>query len=385
MKILFTIAGLHPESGGPARSVPELCVALALGGASIEIVSHHYGHRAAPPLTPRSELVRTTFAPCDSWLAHRLQWTPRFQTVLRDRCRNSGAQIIHDTGVWLSTNYAAACVSAELKLPRIVSPRGMLTAWSLRHKSWKKNLAWRLYQCRDLETAQVLHATSRAEAEDFRSAGLTQPVAVIPNGVDLPALQPPPQKRELRTLLFLSRIHPKKGLLDLVQALAQVRRDGWRVVIAGGDEMNYRAEVAAAIRAYKLESDFQFVGTVDGDAKWNLFRQADIFILPSHSENFGIVVAEALACGVPVIATRGTPWEGLITRRCGWWSDIGREGLASALREAMILPDDARREMGRRGRAWMEQDFSWTRVAGQMSLVYEWMIGQGAKPDCVIT
>jgi glycosyltransferase involved in cell wall biosynthesis len=402
---MFTIAGLHPESGGPARSVPALGEALGREGVEVEIVSLDYGGRFSQPLTPAEKVVRTTYVDCSSRLAHQMQWTPRFKSTLRERCRTVGSQIMHDTGVWLLTNHAAAAVSRELKLPRIVSPRGMLTAWSMQHKGWKKQLAWRLYQQRDLRRAQVLHATSPDEAEGFRALGLSQPIAIIPNGVELPSLGDGGWKMEdrrfdrrplpsassylqsspnTRTALFLSRIHRVKGLLDLVEAWAAVRPEGWRVVIAGDGETGHLEELKTEIRKQKVENVFEFAGPVTGEAKWEWYRNADLFLLPSHSENFGMVVAEALAWGVPVITTRGTPWESLVKQRCGWWTEIGSGPLAVALREAISLTDATRQEMGERGRQLVEREFSWPRIAAQMLSVYRWMLGQGARPDCIV-
>jgi len=357
-----------------------------------------------PQPSTAGPLIRTTFVDCSSAFARRAQWIPRFKCVLRERCIAAGAQIVHDTGLWLLTNHAAAAVGEELNLPRIVSPRGMLTGWALRHKRWKKRIAWILYQRRDLQTAHVLHATSPAEVADFRNAGLTQPVAMIPNGVERPSLsasdgeragvrcaensvtQPstPNPQPPLRTALFLGRIHPIKGLLDLVKAWALVRPQGWRVIIAGGGEAGHAAELKAEIRKLQLETDFEFVEPVQGDAKWSLYRRADLFLLPSHSENFGIVVAEALASGVPVITTRATPWEELVTHRCGWWTENGPEPLAAALRDALSRTDEERREMGRRGRQLVEQKYSWPGIAAQVHAVYRWMLGEGEKPECVV-
>jgi len=443
---LFTIAGLHPESGGPAHSVPALCRALGRDGVEVEIVSLDYGkkygkplnpgsstdilsvkaeqassrsHAASPPgllsalnpqpstatgpLPPSRSSVRTTFVDCSSAFARRMQWTPKFTSVLRERCR-AGAQIIHDTGLWLLTNHAAAAIGEELNLPRIVSARGMLTGWALRHKGWKKRIAWALYQRRDLQTAHVLHATSPAEVADFRNAGLTQPVAMISNGVEIPSLSASDGKRAgvrcagdavtqpstldpqpaFRTALFLSRIHPKKGLLDLVKSWALVHPQGWRVIIAGGGEAGHAAELKAEIRKLKLESDFEIVGPVGGERKWKLYQQADLFLLPSHSENFGMVVAEALASGVPVITSRATPWEELVTHRCGWWTENGPAPLAAALRDALSRTDEERCEMGRRGRQLVEQKYGWPGIAAQVHAVYRWMLGEGEKPECVV-
>ena len=223
------------------------------------------------------------------------------------------------------------------------------------------------------------------------------------------------QESEVRTILFLSRIHPKKGLLDLVEAWAAVNAKAesreqraesrgrwsmvnsqprWRLVVAGGDENGHLAEVKAEIAKFgarskeqgagKFEKSFQFIGEVADKDKWDLYRSADLFVLPTHSENFGIVIAEALACGVPVITTRGTPWEDLITHRCGWWVEIGARPLAEALNEAIKLPEEERRAMGLRGRRLVQQNYTWPAAAKKMVAVYQWMLESGPKPEFVI-
>jgi glycosyltransferase involved in cell wall biosynthesis len=364
----------------------------------VEIVSLNYGERFGAPMVPPPDLVRTTLVPCTSPAQRRMQWSTQFTDALRDRCRATGAQVLHDNGVWLPTNHATARVATESGLKRMVSPRGMLTGWALKHKGLRKRLAWWAYQRRDLERAQVLHATSRDEADGFRAVGLGQPIAIIPNGVELPPIGPEPStlpssealrmvdspQPSKRTVLFLGRIHPIKGLSDLVKAWAMVRPPGWRVVIAGDGDKNHQAQLEAEIRERGLSGEFSFVGPVTGDSKWVWYREAALFVLPSHSENFGIVVAEALACGVPVITTRGTPWEDLNAHRCGWWTDIGPEALAKALREATTQPVAGRVEMGTRGKRLVEEKYTWPGIAAQMHRVYSWMLGQAPKPDCIV-
>ncbi|MFM2081972.1 MAG: hypothetical protein RL380_663 [Verrucomicrobiota bacterium] len=385
MKILHTIAGLHPEYGGPSRSVTALVGALGQGGDEVELVALHNGATWQPPVTPPEKFARTTFVDASSALAQKFRWTPSYKKVLRARGLAHHAQLLHDTGLWLPTNHLAASVARELKLPFLVSPRGMLTGWARAHKSWKKKLAWKFFQHADLQSARLLHATSAAEAESLRALGLRQPIAVIPNGVELP---PTPNSQlptpNGRTLLFVGRLHPIKGLADLIAAWALVRPIGWRVVLVGGDEAGHRAELAAQIQRAGLQAEFEFAGAVAADARWDFYRRADIFILPSHSENFGLVVAEALACGVPVIATRGTPWNDLVTHRCGWWIPNGVTALAAALRAACATTDDERRAMGERGRALVTDKFAWPGVAAQMREVYAWVLGAGAKPDCIL-
>ncbi len=156
--------------------------------------------------------VPTTVLDCRYTPFRQLRWSPKFSRVLAEHCQRS--QVIHDTGVWLPTNRSAATVATKLSLPLVVSPRGMLSAWSLQAKHLRKKLAWGLYQKRDLQSAAVLHATSMQEAQEFRDLKLKPPIAIIPNGVDLPIRKAESGKRkaESRTILFLSRIHPKKVL-----------------------------------------------------------------------------------------------------------------------------------------------------------------------------
>ena len=398
VKVLFTIADLQPESGGPSRSVSALTAAVVEWGIEVELVALEYGSGGTAPLIP-PEPVQTTLVHCRGVLARKSKRSPKFEAVLRKSCDGKKPVLLHDNGLWLPTNHAAAQVAREMQIPFLISPRGMLTPWAMRFHGMKKRVAWLLYQRRDLQSARVLHATSRQEAEEFRALGLKQPVAVIPNGVALP----PPNcefrtpNSELRTVLFLSRIHPVKGLLDLVEAWASVQQSAvggrwsvvggqpkWRVVVAGGDENGHLAVVKAEIRKKKLENSFEFIGEVPDEKKWGLYQSADLFVLPTQSENFGIVIAEALACGLPVITTRGTPWEELPQRRCGWWVELGAGPLAEALNEAVRLPDEERRAMGLRGRKLIEENYTWSAAARKMVAVYQWMLEGAAKPEWVV-
>jgi glycosyltransferase involved in cell wall biosynthesis len=385
LRVVYTIADLQPESGGPTRSVCALAQEVADCGADVEVVALEYGRGSSIPLTPLGA-VKTTFAACHG-VRRRFKWSGAFAKVFRERLEWGSNVVAHDNGIWLPTNHAAAKAARVARVPLISSPRGMLTAWSLKFRGLKKRIAWRLYQYSDLRAAKVLHATSREEAEGLRAAGLKQPVAVIPNGVNLP---PQPTGRlstnvpVQRTALFLSRIHPKKGLLDLVKAWPMGQPSDWRMLIAGGDENGHRAEVESAIRARALGAQFEFIGEVADEQKWELYRRADLFVLPTKSENFGIVIAEALACGLPVITTRGTPWEELVHHRCGWWAEIGPEALADALRQAMRLDKQELRAMGLRGQKLVAEKYTWHAAAQKMISVYRWMLGQGSKPDCVV-
>ncbi len=229
-----------------------------------------------------------------------------------------------------------------------------------------------------------MHATSRQEFDSLRRLGLRQPIALIPNGVDVPELTDMARQVESRRIaLFVGRIHPVKGLLGLVDAWSRVRPEGWRMIIAGPDEGGHRAAVEERLRTVGLSADFEFVGSVDGAEKAALYNRAELFLLPSFTENFGLAVAEALAAGVPVIATKGTPWAALVHNRCGWWVDLGVDALVAALKESTQTPAMSLRAMGERGRAYAEDAFGWAEIAKEMSAVYRWMLGQGERPECL--
>ncbi|MEA2113924.1 MAG: glycosyltransferase, partial [Thermodesulfobacteriota bacterium] len=271
-------------------------------------------------------------------------------------------------------------------VPLVISPRGMLEPWARSYRSFKKTIAWYLYQRRDLQAAAVLHATSQQEAENLQALGLSIPIAVIPNGVDLPDIPVPgTRKSKTKTALFLSRVHPIKGLVNLVQAWATIRPAGWQMLIAGPDEGGHQAEVEQEIIRQGLTDTFKFIGPVADEDKWELYRSSDLFVLPTFSENFGIVIAEALASEVPVITTRGTPWQELETHNCGWWVDIGVEPLAKALEETINLSPEERQAMGRRGRLLVAQNYSWDKIGQEMVAVYEWVLRGGEVPECVVT
>jgi glycosyltransferase involved in cell wall biosynthesis len=234
---------------------------------------------------------------------------------------------------------------------------------------------------------QVLHATSNSEATNLRHFFPDLPIAMIPLGIDLPPnsiFNSPLPEKPKKTILFLSRIHEKKGLLNLVEAWARVQPRNWELIIAGPNEKGYQGTIEKRIQDLKLTDTVSFLGEVVGYSKWELYRQADVFVLPTLSENFGIVVAEALACATPVITTKGAPWSELDTHRCGWWIEIGVTPLVETLQEAMLLSDEQRKEMGQRGRMLIESKYTWQQTTKQMLEVYRWVLDGGKRPICLI-
>jgi glycosyltransferase involved in cell wall biosynthesis len=243
---------------------------------------------------------------------------------------------------------------------------------------------WTAYQKWALQQAALFHVTSEEEVEALRDFGLDQPAALIPNGVQLPEpYDPEASLSERRRALFLSRLHPKKGLPMLLKAWAEVRPENWELVLVGPSEENHRDDLEEQVRRHELGKMVRFAGAVPEEEKWEVYRKSDLFVLPSHSENFGIVVAEALAAGLPAITTTGTPWQELEGRNCGWWVEPEAGPLAEALREAVHCSPKTLREMGQRGRALVKERYTWGGVAAQLRASYQWILGEADRPACV--
>lgn len=383
--VLHTIAGLKSSSGGTSSAVTAACSGLARAGVRMDLVSQDFGDAEDRNILPEEAAVRVGLAKASRLPLLGAVYSPGLRALVQRTCREAGTGLVHDHGLWLPANHTVAAVCRELRLPFVVSPHGMLSADALQHDKGKKRLAWWAFQRRDLSSAAAVCVTSGQEADDVRAAGCSRPIAVIPHGVDMPALPTGNAAPEgPRTALYLGRIHPIKGLLALVEAWAMVRPPGWRVVVAGPDEEGYRMVVQEAVERAGVGDAFAFPGAVFGAAKGALYESASLFVSPSLSESFGVTIAEALAHRLPVIATKGAPWAAIAREGCGWWVDPDARALAAAIREATSLPAAELRAMGSRGRTFVERNFDWARVVAMLVTLYGWVLGNEAQPDFVV-
>lgn len=372
MRVLQIICSLSPLNGGPTRSTVGLAQALAHGGDDVVVLvcdarCEAKDERRLQYVMGRGDVYRTALEEVDQLI---VQFKP---------------DVIHIQGLWRPSHHAAAVAARKRGIPYVVSPRGMLAPWALGVKRWKKRLGMLLFQRDDLRRAAAIPCTSVEEAQHTRMAGFANPTPVVPNGVDVPDFSnviPVDVAKGKKIALFMSRLTPGKGLMLLAEAWAKTRPSGWMMIVAGPDEHGHRYEVEAKIRDLGIEGDWRFVGEVSDVEKWRYYAASDLFIHPSASENFGMSIAEALASGVPVITTKGTPWKDLEhcpvglgdqridSCRCGWWIDRTPECLSQTMKVAMNLSEDEREGMGRVGREWITEEFSWARIGRNMHVVY---------------
>lgn len=383
MRPIHTIAATRVDHGGPSRSVPALCDSLALLDVDVQLVCGIPADASVVCCFP-SDKTRVHVAQQSTWLGN-LSIARRFPKLLDQLCASALENcLIHDHGIWLQSNHAVSKFSRKHHIRQIVSPRGMLSNWSMSRRAVIKRCAWIAYQYRDLLLASAFHATSAEEAEDIRALGFKQPIAIIPNGVSVPCELPKRATDATRRVLFLSRIHPVKGLLNLVHAWKQAGpRVNWKLTIAGPDIRGHRKEVEELVATLGLSEEISFTGAEDDQSKWQLLMNSDLFVLPSFSENFGMVIAEAMAAGLPVITTTGTPWQVIKERRLGWWVDPSVDAIARALKQATSMTPSTLEEMGSRAAQLVREEFSWGQAAQKMRGFYEHLLYNLPKPEYV--
>ena len=299
------------------------------------------------------------------------------------RIRVADYDVVETHGLWNYPAYAARRAAVKHAKPLVIRPCGMLSDYTWTRKPPLKYAYWWLRERANVRAASAFHCTSEGEAVEVRkhraARGL---IRVIPNGVDRAAWTVPNDPSELRSacgpraenmpiVLFLSRLHPKKGLTDfLLPALAFMRARAFLAVVGGPDEnaRGYLNEVRNAVKQHGLVDRVAFLGPVAASRRWAMFDGADVFALPSHSENFGIVVAEAMARGCPVLVTDGVQSSEHVTRaNAGVVTRAETTSVADGLNR--ILGGE-RAAFGEQGRAYAKEHFDWDRIADQLLNLY---------------
>lgn len=317
-----------------------------------------------------------------------------FLRELPEQLEATEPEVIHIHGVWTFLSYQHLKFQKTKNIPYLISPHGMLDEWALSHSKWKKKIVERVFERAHLERANVLVALCESELKSIRAYGLKNPVAVIPNGVALPDLSLPIEHccwcgETRKALLFVGRVHPKKGLPLLIQAWAKLKKSDpsisteWFVAIAGDGDADHLNELKESVCELELSDDIQFLGPIYGESKVAALRQASAFILPSYSEGLPMSVLEAWAYELP----------SLITPECnlpdGFVTDSAIrietevDSIATAINEMVGFSNDERLAMGRRARALVCEKYTWQSVSEQMASVYRWLLKRAERPNCV--
>lgn len=379
MKIIHVTSLLSRRSAGVRAAVMSLARAQQSLGHDVHIVGLA---DEAFKATDHADFDGLRVTGCEITGPQVLGWSRE----MASRISTLSPEVLHVHGLWQGIAHAARQASRRSGAPFTISVHGMLGAVPLSYSPWKKRIARLLFQDAAFSNAACLHATSPFEVEEIRAFGLRNPVIEVPNGVEL---LPMPETTgsagtKRHSVLSLGRIHPKKGLDVLIDAWAELEPafPDWHLDLVGPDEGGHAAELSAQIEQLGLRRA-RISGPVYGAARDQLMAQSDIFALPTRSENFALTVGESLMLGVPVISSKGAPWQGLEREGCGLWVDLDARVFASALGDLMRRGPEERAAMGARGRAWMLRDFTWQAVAEQLVDGYRWMRADGPRPEHV--
>lgn len=374
---------LDPRFGGTAVSITQLVNQLAKRGADVAVFLLD-GSNSADRLHPQIRVCQ-----CQSLASSNLSFVFRLR---RDLATLGEFDLVHMHGLWRLHYTQIDRFAHKQGLPVVLSTHGMLEPSALQHHGWRKRLGRRLYQDRVLKGVQCFHTTASSEADSIYRLGLRRPTAVIPWGIDVPRQDPPrtiPCSRvgDRRTALYLSRFHPIKGLDLLLRAWSAVEKSfpQWDLMLAGYDENGYRAQLQALAGSLGISQRVFFHGPLLSKEKEAAFADAEIFILPSRSENFGLAVGEALARGLPVITTTGTPWSNVADWGCGWYVEPSVPAITQALVAALEQPGPKLRQMGERGREIVLTKYSIATLGKAMVDLYAWLLGDGDPPTFVRT
>lgn len=369
MKVLHYIPSIAQEQGGVAAYLSILSGEL---GKRCDLVIATCVQEGNLPMQNCRIAELTGFAFTDAGLGLSWSGISRF-TILCDRILDEEKpDIVHVNGIWSIDRWLIQREALKRGIPTCVMPHGMLEPWIMQRHYWTKKLpALMLYEKKALRAAKCLIATAESEKQNLLKLKMNDAeIPVIANGIDVTDIPLKNDWHIRKKILYVSRIHIKKGielLLDVVGSLSDRLQD-YEVVIAGVGEPDYMSCLKA--KATKTGVKVRFIGGVYGTEKWQVFQDADFFVLPTNSENFGYVIAEALACGTPVITTKGTPWAE-IDGRCGCWIERHEDELRKAILLMLGKTADELEEMGKYGRRLIEGNYSAAKMAAQLMDVYE--------------
>lgn len=375
MKALHS-GSLNVNAGGPALSMSLTLKGLEKAGVKTVALCEEIaadGKLIAPDLNVR--------------FTHRGKYgTFAYVNNIRECLKKEeNVDIYHIHGTWMHHGLAVSQYANKLRKPYLVSPRGMLYPQALAHHALlKKTMMW-LYQGKVFADAACVQATCKEEMEHYRALGFRNPVAVLPNPIDINGvIDKEIPGKPIFKVGYLGRIHPRKRVERLIYAFSELReelKDCHLVIIGGGDD-TYRTFLEAEVKRFDVKN-VEFTGFLTGKEKDDAITELSLLVVPSDFENFGNIVTEALVRGVPVVASKGMPWQELEKYHCGWWIDNGQESINRTLLEAIAVSNDERIRMGMNGKRLIRENYSVEVLGEKMKRLYEWILNGGCKPEFV--
>lgn len=364
MKIIHYIPSIDRTAGGTSTYMQVLAKGL---GELAEV--HIITHTSENPLAMENCTVH--YVP--EYNPFKGAWRKRVAEMMEEVMPD----IVHVNCCWMPACAAVQRIAQKHGYKVVLTPHGMLEPWIIKRHYWTRKVpALLLYQKAAVRKADCIQSTAESERDNLLKLGYNKNIKVVKLGIDADGIEMKKSWKKTRQILFLSRVHVKKGINFLIEAAAVLRSElqGYKILVVGEGDADYVAEMKRMIADNGLQDIVQLVGGVYGDEKWRLFQTSDFFVLPTHSENFGLAIAESLASGTPVITTVGTPWNDLNDTNSGAWIEIGTQPLVEALRRFLALSDEELETMGRNGRKLIEEKYSAHVMAKEMMKVYETLI-----------
>lgn len=394
VKVAFIVTHYPPSSGfgGVCESGYGLSGAMSKNGLSLDVITSDASKNSRIPFKSflKFERANLKIHPFKYFYNERSCFSFTSKKLIKSIIRKN--DIVHINGIYTHPVTIGARCARQAKKPHIIATRNGLDPWMMRIKTFKKKLGFFSYVKNDLMGNNCIHVTAAKEMEACLKMGIKGPFTIIPNGIDtsqfvhLPDSSQSeifwPELKNRKVVLFMSRLSRQKGLDLLVPLWPDIikKHPDALLVIAGPDYIGYEKIVRGMVEDSRCNDSILFTGNVEGEQKLSLFSRADLFILPSYSENFGNVIAEAMACGIPVITTHATPWKELDEVGCGSYVPVETIAIREALDDMLSLKDNVRKQMGERGKKIISEKYTWDIAARKMFTVYSAVLNGNKIP-----
>lgn len=372
MKVLYS-GSIDVKAGGVATGIYYTMLGLRKHNVDAEIFMCRCKSKLIGNLIP----VHYTDRP----IIPKIAYSPTYKKDLR---MLEEYDLYHAQGIWTQSTYAIIDVAKSYNKPYIITPHGMLYPQAITKSSaFFKKASLKLRLLKDLNNAACIHVTCQQELENCRNLGITSPIAVIPNPVEIKEYTDKKQDTTFR-VGYLGRVSPRKNIEGLIYAFATLRNklNNAELLIIGGGDAEYESFLKSEVERLNL-TNVKFTGFLTGEDKDRAIASLSILAMPSEFENHGIVILEGLVRGIPCIATKGSPWEDLVKYQCGWWIDYNQDTLTETIEEAANTPSDKLKIMGENGKLLMEKDYSVNTIGQNMKALYEWILTKDSKPEFV--